>query len=275
MSSNRRAFTLIELLVVIAIIAILAAILFPVFAQAREKARQTACLSNEKQIGMGIMMYAQDNDETYPNANPPTPAINGGTGPYLSWDQQIAPYVKNVQVYACPDDTYTYNPATSYRFWDGSLQAQALRRSYQYVALINTVEAGGADKNTGVGGTLYASAPGHAVSDVDSTSSTIQLVEAWVPSASSGSYVGSYSSAIFTNCDTWKLPGRKIKSSAAEDQLPTGCSSSLSSVPSVGHSSGANYIMADGSARWLPWGRVRANDFAYFKLRKSSTAFNP
>ena len=62
----KKAFTLIELLVVIAIIAILAAILFPVFAQAREKARQTSCLSNLKQIGLGLMMYTQDYDETYP-----------------------------------------------------------------------------------------------------------------------------------------------------------------------------------------------------------------
>ena len=64
--ASRRGFTLIELLVVIAIIAILAAILFPVFAQAREKARQTQCLSNMKQIGVGLMMYAQDYDETLP-----------------------------------------------------------------------------------------------------------------------------------------------------------------------------------------------------------------
>ena len=64
----RRAFTLIELLVVIAIIAILAAILFPVFAQAREKARAISCLSNLKQVGIGLMMYTQDYDETYPIA---------------------------------------------------------------------------------------------------------------------------------------------------------------------------------------------------------------
>jgi prepilin-type N-terminal cleavage/methylation domain-containing protein len=63
---KQRGFTLIELLVVIAIIAILAAILFPVFAQAREKARQTSCLSNEKQLGTAISMYVQDYDETYP-----------------------------------------------------------------------------------------------------------------------------------------------------------------------------------------------------------------
>src|SRR5438094_9941222 len=64
----KRGFTLIELLVVIAIIAILAAILFPVFAQAREAARKTTCLSNEKQIGMGVLMYIQDYDEQFPNA---------------------------------------------------------------------------------------------------------------------------------------------------------------------------------------------------------------
>src|SRR5205809_5026895 len=67
--TRRRAFTLIELLVVIAIIAILAAILFPVFAQAREKARQTSCTSNCKQLVTGIMMYAQDHDEMYPRGN--------------------------------------------------------------------------------------------------------------------------------------------------------------------------------------------------------------
>ena len=70
---SRRAFTLIELLVVIAIIAVLAAILFPVFAQAREKARQTACLSNMRQMTLGVMMYAQDYDETLPLAATATP----------------------------------------------------------------------------------------------------------------------------------------------------------------------------------------------------------
>ena len=68
---SRRGFTLIELLVVIAIIAILAAILFPVFAKAREKARQTSCLSNVKQLGLGLMMYAQDYDEKLPSYLPP------------------------------------------------------------------------------------------------------------------------------------------------------------------------------------------------------------
>lgn len=85
------AFTLIELLVVIAIIAILAAILFPVFAQAREKARGISCLSNLKQIGTGIMMYAQDYDETYPMSE-----SGGAAGiPQRSWHLMVYPYIKN------------------------------------------------------------------------------------------------------------------------------------------------------------------------------------
>src|SRR5437879_6461586 len=75
---KRRAFTLIELLVVIAIIAILAAILFPVFAQAREKARGAACLSNGKQMGIGLMMYAQDYDERLPRVWTPNAGPNNG-----------------------------------------------------------------------------------------------------------------------------------------------------------------------------------------------------
>jgi prepilin-type N-terminal cleavage/methylation domain-containing protein len=120
-SRQRQGFTLIELLVVIAIIAILAAILFPVFAQAREKARQATCLSNEKQIDLAVLMYVQDYDESYPLAW----AWEGG------WYQLVNPYVKgagvtatingvdevNVQgIWHCPSDTnntgvsYAANP---------------------------------------------------------------------------------------------------------------------------------------------------------------------
>jgi len=91
------AFTLIELLVVIAIIAILAAILFPVFATAREKARQTACLSNLKQIGLGYVQYEQDYDETVPSGT-----NNWGWGE--GWAGQVYPYVKSSGVFLCPDD---------------------------------------------------------------------------------------------------------------------------------------------------------------------------
>jgi len=103
-----RGFTLIELLVVIAIIAILAAILFPVFARAREKARQTSCLANIKQIGLGSLMYAQDYDDSLYGhiqgwrGDP----VYGASGPpgYIRWPDQVFPYVKNEQLFVCPSN---------------------------------------------------------------------------------------------------------------------------------------------------------------------------
>jgi prepilin-type N-terminal cleavage/methylation domain-containing protein/prepilin-type processing-associated H-X9-DG protein len=95
---HRRGFTLIELLVVIAIIAILAAILFPVFARAREKARQTSCLNNVKQIVLGELMYIQDYDEVLPLA------LNEGTAIYTLFDL-LEPYLKNEQILRCASDS--------------------------------------------------------------------------------------------------------------------------------------------------------------------------
>jgi prepilin-type N-terminal cleavage/methylation domain-containing protein/prepilin-type processing-associated H-X9-DG protein len=102
----RGGFTLIELLVVIAIIAILAAILFPVFAQAREKARQISCTSNLKQLSLGFMQYVQDNDETFPAINDSDkPSNQVSSGDIRYWPYAIYPYVKSVGVYHCPDDS--------------------------------------------------------------------------------------------------------------------------------------------------------------------------
>jgi len=131
---HRKGFTLIELLVVIAIIAILAAILFPVFARAREQARKTACLSNLKQIGLALQMYAQDYDETYPDSQITTNGLDGpgcthpatpyqgalhivcwgirlyypGTGTstkvLAGYPLRLNPYVKNAQLFRCPSD---------------------------------------------------------------------------------------------------------------------------------------------------------------------------
>ncbi len=116
---QRRGFTLIELLVVIAIIAILAAILFPVFAQAREKARAISCLSNLNQLGKGIMMYNQDYDETMPYWNFSLNAdAFGGNGHFENWwFNSIYPYSKSVQVLKCPDDNVT--GMTPRKFWPG------------------------------------------------------------------------------------------------------------------------------------------------------------
>lgn len=95
---RQRGFTLIELLVVIAIIAILAAILFPVFAKAREKARQSSCLNNVKQISLAILQYCQDYDEGFPNIY----QWNSSSGPFWGIIQSTEPYVKSTQVHDCP-----------------------------------------------------------------------------------------------------------------------------------------------------------------------------
>jgi prepilin-type N-terminal cleavage/methylation domain-containing protein/prepilin-type processing-associated H-X9-DG protein len=121
--NTRRAFTLIELLVVIAIISILAAILFPAFAQAREKARQAACLSNVKQLGLAFMQYTQDNDERLPGCT--HISTNGqnqvggwmyftSAGNFLPEMGSIYPYTKSRGIYVCPDDSAAINSHDSY-----------------------------------------------------------------------------------------------------------------------------------------------------------------
>ncbi len=101
-----KGFTLIELLVVIAIIAILASILFPVFSRARAKARQTSCLSNEKQLALALQMYAQDYDEQFPGAtttySPPHPNDKPADG-FYPWNALVLPYMKNQDILLCPD----------------------------------------------------------------------------------------------------------------------------------------------------------------------------
>jgi prepilin-type N-terminal cleavage/methylation domain-containing protein len=105
---NRRAFTLIELLVVIAIIAILAAILFPVFARARENARRTSCLSNLKQLGLSIMQYTQDYDEKLPGSRKYFPTSPNA---YTTWVTLLQPYARSTQLYTCPNGVPYSDPA--------------------------------------------------------------------------------------------------------------------------------------------------------------------
>lgn len=102
------AFTLIELLIVVAIVAIIASILFPVFGRVRENARRASCQSNLKQIGLGVLQYAQDFDDTWPQYTV--------TGVVYIWADAVYPYVRNEQVYNCPSHTFITNETQAYKF---------------------------------------------------------------------------------------------------------------------------------------------------------------
>jgi prepilin-type N-terminal cleavage/methylation domain-containing protein/prepilin-type processing-associated H-X9-DG protein len=265
-SRVRRGFTLIELLVVIAIIAILAAILFPVFAQARARARATACLSNLKQIGTGLMMYNQDYDETMPGAFVLAEPKNGGTRFEQPLDTQLMPYIKNDAVWNDPDDPHAV-PQWAYDssdFHDASYKTKKMRRSYgSYVGAIDTIEGGQDDPNTG----MSVWQRGNALASIEAPADTIALVDT-TSSASESWPMGMPWGSFFTGCDTWKLPGRKanqdlnkVTSRCAGDQYKR--------EPWKGHYDKGNYVFADGHVKALSWGQVVKNDFDVFKLRKT------
>jgi prepilin-type N-terminal cleavage/methylation domain-containing protein/prepilin-type processing-associated H-X9-DG protein len=164
---TRSAFTLIELLVVIAIIAILAAILFPVFAQAREKARGISCLSNTKQLGLSLMMYAQDYDERLVLNNDQT-WVNGKLN---TWIELLQPYIKSQGLWVCPSASASNGLYTSYGatkssyvlnnlYWYDSALGQLFEQSSGPASLasiedsvrtIFTADGGGVPEHTAAG----------------------------------------------------------------------------------------------------------------------------
>jgi len=212
---RRRGFTLIELLVVIAIIAILAAILFPVFAQARDKARQAACLSNGKQIGTAIQMYTQDYDETLP------PSRNGAvTATSLMFHVLMQPYVKNERVFVCPSDP---NPRKPLQPW---ISPNNFPLSYgpNYAVM----------RDNGTGASLGA---------IDAPADLIVLFEARDLSGGSGAW--GYGGVNFGD-----PPGRRLTD--AEMDGSVGFSPKFR-VAHDRHSGGATYMFADGHAKWYRW----------------------
>lgn len=163
---KQRGFTLIELLVVIAIIAILAAILFPVFARARENARRSSCQSNLKQIGLGLFQYTQDYDERLPRS---WVAVEGDAG-YYRWMDVIQPYIKSTQLFSCPSDSVNkpfITSATQPVYSSGTTKrTTAELGSYG----MNIAYWDGADNYTGL-------QDGVAISRIGSTASTIFAVD--------------------------------------------------------------------------------------------------
>jgi prepilin-type N-terminal cleavage/methylation domain-containing protein/prepilin-type processing-associated H-X9-DG protein len=207
-----RAFTLIELLVVIAIIAILAAILFPVFAKAREKARQTSCLSNEKQIMLGTMQYSQDYDEI-------NPYVYGQAGS-SNWMQLIYPYVKNTGIFKCPSDSYSRG--TNEKDANGNnLPGAPIPVSYSEVLIWGDW-----------GGTFSFS--NSTLASITSPSSTIAIAERW-----NGYHMYDPGWAADVACTPDDGHGEFTPSNA------TGLFSAAA------HTGGSNYGFADGHAKWL------------------------
>jgi prepilin-type N-terminal cleavage/methylation domain-containing protein/prepilin-type processing-associated H-X9-DG protein len=216
--SAKQAFTLIELLVVIAIIAILAAILFPVFAQARAKARQTSCLSNQKQLGLAIVMYVQDYDETFPGLfqeggtdNPPS--FNSAQD--FGWAQLIQPYVKNVQMFQCPSEP---NPQV---LTGGNVQGFSdyfMNRNFR-----------GATSNVGVP-LARMTAPANTIA-----------TGCFFSEHTASNHAGNSPNSATAGCTT---PGQ-------------GFNYTTLSNPSIRHSEGAVYSFADGHSKWLRQSMLR------------------
>jgi prepilin-type N-terminal cleavage/methylation domain-containing protein/prepilin-type processing-associated H-X9-DG protein len=213
-SATPKGFTLIELLVVVAVISILAAILFPVFARARENARRASCLSNLKQIGLGYMMYTQDYDEHFP-ANFSVP----GGKPYLSYAAAVAPYIKNKQVWVCPSQTSTLVMGSDWAYPPFLATDPAI--DYYFNLYI-----GGNDQPI-----LYK-----RLSQADiSTPSDVFLLWEMIPGYMGANFIGDTNRNALRPCD----PGAPC-TTKAEHYAGTGI-----------HLGGDNYLYADGHVKWL------------------------
>jgi len=218
-------FTLIELLVVIAIIAILAAILFPVFAKVREKARQASCASNEKQLGIALVQYVQDYDETFPNG--------GQNFNCAGWAAPVYPYVKSTAVYHCPDDPTGpsgTNVPISYAINDSLI----------------------GDQNSASGAKLAA---------LNAPSSTVMLceIQGYTGEVTTVSTLGppaiiDYSPGATADTKYWGGHPAGGNASYAIGN-PPGQSLSLISTQTV-HTNGSNFLATDGHVKWLVPGAI-------------------
>jgi len=260
---GKSAFTLIELLVVIAIIAILAAILFPVFAQARSKARTISCLSDEKQIGLAMMQYLQDNDQQYPQVE------YRQNGVLCTWAWEIQPYIKNWRLFRDPSEV-----ADPFNAWSGNTLSSASNdlngqngagwwewmTSYgMNVDYLNPIPNCDGNQyqmpNNSFGYPTIDSA-------IDSPASTVMVTDSKPTPAGGGAYyLGMHfveSPAIYTvpiACGSYGWGAGnfydQLKGSDAEPLSYTG-------QVSVRHNGGTNVLFCDGHAKWLTPGGLAA-----------------
>lgn len=274
--TTRRAFTLIELLVVIAIIAILAAILFPVFARARESARRASCQSNLKQIGLGLMQYAQDYDGWTPGS---VTYLTPGVG--MSWPSTIQPYVKSGQLFVCPSgvdspsvqsdvmpaSTRPYCGATS----NGDEDTPAARTA-GYVK-VEKLSYGFNNIQSGPMGTLYGWSTAGFTEAVGSSGPNGPKSGFINPGASAS--IGLFEPAVEDSAGTIRVfdsmsgggspphcnYGGSIRAIGAEirtDRYPNDTASKVSQR----HFTGFNALYGDGHVKFRKWGSTKANEWS-------------
>ncbi|MBC8138067.1 MAG: DUF1559 domain-containing protein [Fibrella sp.] len=219
------AFTLIELLVVIAIIAILAAILFPVFAQAREKARQSACLSNFKQIGLGIIQYTQDYDETYPL---------GGRADGVEWSTIIQPYLKNgLKGGNAPGTTESYNYSGGI-FHCPSFPVDAQANQYKVRSDVFPVPQG----------TEFAYGT-YTLADIDAPANKIGLIEGGVNGNGSPAQPDGYGYTVWSPVEWYWVSDKSATGSDPSRNF------SLDSKNQFGHWGDCDFDINSGNSGWV------------------------
>jgi prepilin-type N-terminal cleavage/methylation domain-containing protein/prepilin-type processing-associated H-X9-DG protein len=206
-----RGFTLIELLVVIAIIAILAAILFPVFAQAREKARAITCISNEKQMGLGFLQYVQDNDEVFPRWQYDTQGIDDDTE--RNWPTSIYPYIKNgdTTVESIDNQSITYGSSGIFMCPDFPQPDQGT----PYAVNLSMMQEG-PDSNSPPGTML----PSANLSQIQTPADTVMLIETGVDDGDGSYYIFDPQEGFWTN--TVGNPPGSVNGVHYDLQGPTG-----------------------------------------------------
>jgi prepilin-type N-terminal cleavage/methylation domain-containing protein/prepilin-type processing-associated H-X9-DG protein len=247
---EKRGFTLIELLVVIAIIAILAAILFPVFSRAREQARKAACLSNTKQIGQALAMYIQDWDETLPIWFYP---CRGGPRGALAWTEQLYPYVKNWQVFQCPSagsDLWGWN-ASCYPGTAGRPQNNVLcHYGYNQLFMDN-------------GQVWFQCATGAAkLSKMSAPSETVVIADSWVSFLAPWAVdqYGIETRVAYANIPDlpgWGWQGKGFQCGCPANTIDL----NLALETYARHTLGANLVFADGHAKWYKGEQIRTRRF--------------
>ena len=235
----RNGFTLIELLVVIAIIALLAAILFPVFATARENARRATCQSNLKQIALGMTMYVQDNDGYFPMyryVDPPGTGCSGSACTYEYWMQPLDAYLKNKQIWICPSEhltSATNSPLSSNMSGMGLIYTgDGVWTGHEY---IDYTLNGYLDYSHSAG-----ASQGFAESQIASTASTFLMWDA-SPNEAVSSWSSRYDFSPVAN---------QAQPSGYDDLREYIGVAPEASIPK--HFQGDNYSFVDGHVKWLP-----------------------